>query len=629
MRRAIPAAVTAGLVLALGAMPAVAYAANEPETAQAASTAASTKEVAGATTAEEPAATTAEAPATGAAASDDAAVAPASDKLVSGKFEYEVDDGTVTITKYMGNDASVKVPASIDGKPVTAIGRAAFQGKSMKSLSLPEGLQEIGSRAFAACSQLKEVVLPESLTGLGEDVFKDCTGLTSVVVNSIRMSNYTYERFANAGTAGPGITVTFGPKCRAVPEWLFRAAYGAAPKVTKVIIPSNVSSIGMDAFRGCSYLESVVFKGNQLSYIGWDAFKDCTSLKSISFPSSLSEIGYYAFAGCSSLESVVLPEGLTALGTNAFENCGALTSVRVDSRSLSVHSNGSFQYAGVNGKGIDVTFGPAVTKVPARLLYTWNAGEAPKVSTVTFAKGIVSIGDNAFGSIRNWTIKAYEGSIGHDYAKENGVNFKSLGWAVNFTDVKKGDTVNHADDIVWLAGHGITEGWKTGNNTAEFRGGESVARADMAAFLYRMAGSPDYTPSASDKRAFSDVNSSTPHAKEIWWLAREGISRGWYVNGSREFRPYNTVARQDMASFLHRFANRNAYHSNGPEKLSFSDVRDGDTDNHADDVKWLASYGVTKGWKVGSKYEFRGMQPVARQDMAAFLHRLDENVLKD
>ena len=51
--------------------------------------------------------------------------------------------------------------------------------------------------------------------------------------------------------------------------------------------------------------------------------------------------------------------------------------------------------------------------------------------------------------------------------------------------------------------------------------------------------------------------------------------------------------------------------------------RHGDEANHASEVEWLASVGVTKGWDMGNgTYQFRGTRNVARQDMAAFMYRL-------
>ena len=114
----------------------------------------------------------------------------------------------------------------------------------------------------------------------------------------------------------------------------------------------------------------------------------------------------------------------------------------------------------------------------------------------------------------------------------------------------------HCNEIWWLAAQGISTGWTEGDGTHTFRPYENVARCDMAAFLYRLAGSPSYTPTAAQRRYFSDIDSSSPHAREVWWLASTGVSVGWTEgDGSHTFRPYSNVARCDMAAFLHRMAN--------------------------------------------------------------------------
>ena len=108
-------------------------------------------------------------------------------------------------------------------------------------------------------------------------------------------------------------------------------------------------------------------------------------------------------------------------------------------------------------------------------------------------------------------------------------------------------------EICWLASSVISKGWDMGGGKKEFRPFATVARADMAAFLYRLAGSPSYSVSG---KPFADCNSTTPHYKEVCWLASTGVSEGWSVSGGKEFRPYNTVARADMATFLHRMSTK-------------------------------------------------------------------------
>ncbi len=111
----------------------------------------------------------------------------------------------------------------------------------------------------------------------------------------------------------------------------------------------------------------------------------------------------------------------------------------------------------------------------------------------------------------------------------------------------------HYKEICWLAEKGVSEGWSVAGGK-EFRPYATVTRCDMAAFLYRMAGSPSYT--APSKSPFKDCDASTPHYKEVCWLAEKGVSEGWSVAGGKEFRSYNNVARADMAAFLHRMRSK-------------------------------------------------------------------------
>ena len=63
--------------------------------------------------------------------------------------------------------------------------------------------------------------------------------------------------------------------------------------------------------------------------IGEDAFEGCTSLQSITIPDGVTEIGESAFWCCSSLESITIPEGVTEIGRNAFLGCSSLQSIVV------------------------------------------------------------------------------------------------------------------------------------------------------------------------------------------------------------------------------------------------------------------------------------------------------------
>jgi hypothetical protein len=100
-------------------------------------------------------------------------------------------------------------------------------------------------------------------------------------------------------------------------------------------------------------------------------------------------------------------------------------------------------------------------------------------------------------------------------------------------------------EIEWLASTGITGGFADGT----FRPTNTVTRQAMAAFLYRIADSPVFTPPGSP--TFSDVAPTHPFYDEIEWAASENVAGG-FADGT--FRPAVSVSRQATAAFSHRFS---------------------------------------------------------------------------
>ena len=133
--------------------------------------------------------------------------------------------------------------------------------------------------------------------------------------------------------------------------------------ITSITIPNTITSIGYDAFSGCSSLDKAVFSsiesffgisyGNDLSnplyyakhfYTGGTevinlvipesvtsiadyAFYKCSSLVSVSIPESVTSIGKYAFSGCKGLTEVTVPNSVTRIGISAFGGCSGLTKI--------------------------------------------------------------------------------------------------------------------------------------------------------------------------------------------------------------------------------------------------------------------------------------------------------------
>ena len=82
----------------------------------------------------------------------------------------------------------------------------------------------------------------------------------------------------------------------------------------------SVTSIGGNAFYGCSGLTSITIPNSVTSIGGW-AFTGCSGLTSVTIPNSVTTIGEWAFWNCSSLTSVTIPNSVTSIGTRAFYYC--------------------------------------------------------------------------------------------------------------------------------------------------------------------------------------------------------------------------------------------------------------------------------------------------------------------
>ena len=177
-----------------------------------------------------------------------------------------------------------------------------------------------------------------------------------------------------------------------------------------------------------------------------------------------------------------------------------------------------------------------------------------------------------------------------------------------FTDVKSGD--QFYTEISWLAQRRITTGYPDGT----YRPLESVERGAMAAFFYRMAGSPQFT--APSTPSFSDVPTTHPFYKEIEWMKARGITTGW---SDGTFRPNAPVNRDAMAAFFYRYAG--SPHVDLPTTSPFKDVP-ADSQFYRE-ITWLASTGISTGWPDGT---YRPVTPIARDAMAAFIYRYSEKV---
>ena len=98
----------------------------------------------------------------------------AADKYIeSGEYIYIIlDNGTVKITKYMGEGKNVNIPSQIDGKNVTSIGvRAFYCNTNLTSITIPNNITSILTEAFYNCPRLNSITIPRQVVTIGDGAF--------------------------------------------------------------------------------------------------------------------------------------------------------------------------------------------------------------------------------------------------------------------------------------------------------------------------------------------------------------------------------------------------------------------------------------------------------------------------
>ena len=180
-----------------------------------------------------------------------------------------------------------------------------------------------------------------------------------------------------------------------------RSAFYDCRSLTSVTIPDSVSSIGGSAFYDCRSLTSVTIPNGVTSIGAW-AFYNCRSLTSVTIPNGVTSIGSYAFYRCRSLTSVTIPDSVTSIGDGAFSNCKSLTSVTIPG---SVTSIGQHAFQGCTSL-TSVTIPDSVSSIGE---YAFDG--CTSLTSVTIPDSVTSIGDFVFSNCKSLTSVAIPDSV--------------------------------------------------------------------------------------------------------------------------------------------------------------------------------------------------------------------------
>ena len=320
---------------------------------------------------------------------------------------YEVsEDGTdAKVIGYTGTATKVKIADEYQGLPVRTIYEEAFKEKYIAMVVIPDSVTSIGYEAFRNCNALKSVVMPNSITIIDGYAFRNCSSLTSITLPDgiISIGDGAFgECIALESVVIPNSVTTIGEN-----------AFAECSSLTSVVIPSSVTHIGVAAFARSNNLDSITVDVNNPNYTSIDGnlySKDEKTLiqyaigkadTSFTIPDSVTSIGDQAFYGCSTLTSVVISDSVTSIGDRAFENCTKLTSLGIGNGVTEIGWN-SLNCQSLTDINVSEN-NPTYTSINGNLyskdgktLIQYALGKQDTVFTIP--DGVTSIGDSAFAS---------------------------------------------------------------------------------------------------------------------------------------------------------------------------------------------------------------------------------------
>lgn len=204
-------------------------------------------------------------------------------------------------------DDYIVIPETYNGKPVIGITESAFTGdKKVKVVTMSDSVKHVEDNAFRGCTNIIRVNMSENLETIG---------------------NYAF----------------------------------CETRITEIVIPETVKSIGKHAFYKCTRLTSVEYLAKNCSAdwydakakISYDIFKECPissvvigknvryiptmlfhnssktfEFPAINIPASVYEIHANAFKNCQKLATVSFESGIRVIETGAFYDCTGLKIVK-------------------------------------------------------------------------------------------------------------------------------------------------------------------------------------------------------------------------------------------------------------------------------------------------------------
>ena len=285
----------------------------------------------------------------------------------------------------------------------------AFQDLSITRLTIPNSITSITTDAFKGCLSLTSIIMSETLIQrIASDIIPDVPSTlvmqlippSSLTAVTIDCSIMQYINFFNTFPQCRTLTIRNDANKNNIPNNALYDGVNDNTIISQVLIASNITSIGDDAFKNCSGLSTInITSTHSIQTIGENAFAGCTSLPTITIPNSIANIGNYAFAGCSELTSINMPTEVTStlctIGDYAFAGCTKIKTITIPSNVTSI---GVRVFANCTSL-TNINIIGNIKSIGEGAFYGCGA-----LRKITIPSSVITIGNNVFSGCSNVTI---------------------------------------------------------------------------------------------------------------------------------------------------------------------------------------------------------------------------------
>lgn len=186
--------------------------------------------------------------------------------------------------------------------------------------------------------------------------------------------------------------------------------------------------------------------------------------------------------------------------------------------------------------------------------------------------------------------------------------------AKHFYDVPATIGDAYLDAINYVSDNGIMDG----TGVVEFSPNAAITRADFVLILYRVSGDKG---NYSDAGVFTDVLPNSYYYNAVGWAVHNGITGG---TSPTTFSPSQTTLRQEMITFLYRFAQKMGYSTKTDFDLTAAEDYSSLSSYARTPMSWAYDYGILMRGKITDKLWPTALED--RKDTALFVSRFIRNV---